>query len=143
MTRRSCRRGVRGFSLLEVVVALVLLGTTGVALFAWLNQSLDTSGRLQQRLEEARLLQMSQALIANINPASEAEGELQQFGVRQRWSAELIMPLETVQTFGAGGAGGVGGGWRVGLYRVRVQVDFLQSGRRLRYELLRVGKQQA
>lgn len=140
MTRRSCRRGVRGFSLLEVVVALVLLGTTGVALFAWLNQSLDTSGRLQQRLEEARLLQMSQALIANINPASEAEGELQQFGVRQRWSAELIMPLETVQTFGAGG---IGGGWRVGLYRVRVQVDFLQSGRRLSYELLRVGKRQA
>ena len=38
----------RGFTLIEVVVALAILGTAGMMLFAWISQNLQTAVRLEQ-----------------------------------------------------------------------------------------------
>lgn len=133
-----------GFSLLEVIVALLLLSSTGVALFAWINQSLASTGRLQQRLEDVRVLQQSEALMSDVNPAIAAEGELQDFGLRHHWIAEPTGPELPARAFGdlnEPGASSAGPRWYVRLFRVRVEVEVLRSGARYTYELLKLGRQ--
>ena len=44
--------GARGFSLLEAIVALTILGTSTVALMAWLQQSRDTLVRVERARDE-------------------------------------------------------------------------------------------
>ncbi|MCA3034435.1 MAG: type II secretion system protein, partial [Rhodocyclaceae bacterium] len=39
---------VRGFTLLEAIVALVLLSTAGLVLFSWINASFDGLARIEQ-----------------------------------------------------------------------------------------------
>lgn len=125
-----------GFGLLEVIVALVLLGSTGVALFSWLEQSMSTARRLQEVSEDARTLRLSQALLSQLNPAIDPNGELQEFGIHQQWQSELIRPEQAVVIF----AGAEGGPWRAGLYRVRVEAQAKDSGRVIQYEAIRLGR---
>ncbi|MFN7475909.1 MAG: prepilin-type N-terminal cleavage/methylation domain-containing protein [Burkholderiales bacterium] len=42
------RRGDFGFTLLEAIVALVLLTTAGLALFSWINNGFDSLQRIER-----------------------------------------------------------------------------------------------
>ena len=59
MTARM-RWRTHGFGLLEAIVALALLSGTGLALFSWINQNLQTASRLRAQEQEARLLLAAQ-----------------------------------------------------------------------------------
>lgn len=112
------RSGVRGFGLLEAIVALVLLAATGGALFAWLAQTTRDFGRADEAQERAKLSLRALALLEAINPNTEPVGERRVGDLTVSWRAELIEPVRTsVPTQAMQPVR-----WRVGLYRLQAEV---------------------
>lgn len=109
----------RGFTLIEVVVALAILGTAGMMLFAWISQNLQTAVRLQQAQARAQLQIEGVRWLGLINPAREPRGEQTQGNLQLRWSATLVEPVRTEFTYG----GSLLPRWELGLYRVRARLQ--------------------
>ncbi|MBT9455983.1 MAG: prepilin-type N-terminal cleavage/methylation domain-containing protein [Burkholderiaceae bacterium] len=125
----------RGFGLLEAIVAMTILATGGAALFAWIAQNLEAASRLKQH--EARVQQQLQAesLLATVNPSVEPQGERRLAGLMVRWQSELVaplrpsLPLQLRQQVR----------WRVGLYRLRVELQGPDPALNDRFEVLQTG----
>lgn len=109
----------RGFTLIEVVVALAILGTAGMMLFAWISQNLQTAVRLEQAQARAQLQIEGVRWLGLINPAIEPQGEQVQGKLQLRWSATLVEPVRTEFTYG----GSLLPRWELGLYRVRARLQ--------------------
>ncbi len=139
MPRRADRPGSsgrrRGVALLEVIVALTLLSGTGLALFAWINQSLESASRVARVDSEARQKLNALALLESVNPALESAGERELAGCRIEWRAQSLLPLRRNATFVAGAEGP----WWVGLYKVSVSVTVPQADAALKFEVIKVG----
>lgn len=112
-------RPQRGFTLIEVVVALAILGTAGMMLFAWISQNLQTAVRLQQAQARAQLQIEGVRWLGLINPARELQGEQIQGRLQLRWSATLVEPTRTEFTYG----GSMMPRWELGLYQVRARLQ--------------------
>jgi general secretion pathway protein I len=116
VARHRTRRGVgRGFGLLEALVALVILATTGTAVFAWVNVNLDTVRRVRAR-EATDLLRSQLANWAQtLNPAVQAQGEAELVpGTAVRWTARPLLSPQVVPPL----PGGTTTPFRVGLYEL-------------------------
>lgn len=88
MRPRAPRRRAAGFSLLEAMVAVALVATTGLALLGWLNQSLDAANRLAER-QHAQTLQLEASrFVDTLNPMESPSGETDVGPVRFAWSSE-------------------------------------------------------
>lgn len=107
-----------GFSLLEAIVAMAILASAGMALFAAMNQSV----RMVERAEAARERESAQrdalAWIQTVNPAIEPRGEAQLGDVMLHWSSE---PVEPPRDSAAGYLRA--GLYQVGLYRMHLQLE--------------------
>lgn len=76
-----------GFTLLEAIVALVLIATTGMALFGWVNSNVIALQRVQSgNARDAATLNALQYL-QNVNPMETPEGEVGLGDYRLRWKA--------------------------------------------------------
>lgn len=128
-------RSQAGFGLLEAIVALVLISSAGLALFTWINQSLQTASRIEQREREARLKLDALALMQPVNPSLQAEGKVTQAGIELSWRGELLEPEIPNATF----AGDNPGPWRVALYRVKVSAAHAAQGLQTEFELIKAG----
>lgn len=139
-SRSQCRssQGQRGFGLLEAIVAMTILATSGAALFAWIAQNLEAASRLKQ--SEARVQQqlLAESLLATVNPSVEPRGERRLGGLMVRWQSELVAPVrpsvplqlrEQVR-------------WRVGLYRLRVELQGPDPALDDSFEVLQTGLEQ-
>ena len=120
----------RGFSLLEAIVALAILATAGLALFAAMSQSVQ----MVARAEDARLadsaVRNAAAWMETVNPMETPQGEQQLGDVTLRWSAHLVEPERDAMT------GYLQPGlYRLGLYDVRLELR--QDGRLLADTVLR------
>lgn len=129
--RKTPDRG-RGFSLLEVLVALVLLASVGMALYGWVNSDLISFGRVQDHVERERVSRLALSYLETVNPMTDPVGQ-QTFGAyRMRWQAELLEePRQGIAP------AGVPSLYRLGLYRVRVEVEHPQ--RSWQFEFRKVG----
>lgn len=130
------RRSTRGFGLLEAVVAMTILAVTGAALFAWIGQNLEAASRLKQH--EARVQQqlLAEALLAAVNPFLNPEGERRLGGAAVvRWRSELAAPMRLSPPTQANESVR----WRVGLYRVHVQILHQDSTLSQAFEVLQTG----
>ncbi len=107
----------QGFSLLEAIVALLLLSTMGLALFNLLNSTLETVSRLEAHSQENQAFLNAVAYLKNINMTARPKGDVELDGLHIRWSAQAVVPLTS-------GAGRLGGGslYAAGLYQVEVEV---------------------
>jgi general secretion pathway protein I len=132
---RRRRASSSGFGLLEAIVALTLLAGTGMALFSWINQNLQSASRLRLHEQESRLLLSAQSLVDTVNPLQTPTGRLEVGGLAVRWEAEALEPARQNATF----TEGLGGPWLVGLYRLRVHAQDSVQGVELRFEQWRVG----
>lgn len=127
---------VAGFSLLEAIVALAILASAGMALFAAMAQSV----KMVQRAEAARERESAQrnaiAWLQTINPARDPDGRVQLGDVLVRWSARPVEPPRDSM------AGYLQAGlYQVGLYRVHLQLE--RDGEPLaEMEVRRVGYKQ-
>ena len=108
---------VRGFSLLEAIVALTILAAAGLALFAAMSQSLQMVGRAERAREVDSALLNAVAWMETVNPAETPQGEQQLGQVTLRWTSE---PLETPRDSMTGYLRA--GLYRVGLYQVRLEL---------------------
>ena len=132
----SQMRAARGFSLLEAIVAMAILGTAGLALFAAMSQSVQ----MVARAEDARLadsaIRNAVAWMETVNPAETPHGEQSLGDVTLRWSSELVEPERDAMT------GYLQPGlYRLGLYRVRLELS--REGRPLtEASIRRVGYRQ-
>lgn len=107
----------RGFSLLEAIVALAILASAGLALFASLGQSVQMVGRAEHAREVDAALRNALAWMERVNPMQAPQGEQEMGAYQLRWQAE---PLEPPRD-GATGAL-FPGLYEVGLYRVGLEI---------------------
>jgi prepilin-type N-terminal cleavage/methylation domain-containing protein len=111
-----------GFTLLETVVALVLLSTLGLALFAWIQQATVDASRAQRLEQEARLTLNAHSLMLAIDPVSNPAGELQQHGLTLKWTSRLVEPARPALAPSIDGVG-TPTNWRISLHEVRVEAE--------------------
>lgn len=106
-----------GFSLLEAIVALVLLSTVGMALFSWINTSLIGLNRAQAVITRTQTIQNALSAMEQINPAEAESGEMQVGNMEIEWYTEIVEPLQD----GVGYPLGTGL-YQIGLYDTHVTV---------------------
>ena len=106
-----------GFSLLEAIVALVLLSTVGMALFSWINTSLIGLNRAQAVIMRTQTIQNALSAMDQINPAVVAAGDMRVGDMEIEWHAEIVDPLQD----GVGYPLGTGL-YQIGLYDTHVTV---------------------
>lgn len=121
MRRKSARfpRNQAGFSLLEAIVAMVIMATGLLALYAWLSTNTQSLVRVQnhaQTLEDSR---SALALIETINPMKEPRGERQLGDMTVQWTSQ---PVVDRRHGTAGGMDTTPTVFDLGLYDVEVQV---------------------
>jgi len=91
VTRQRARRPTaRGFSLIEVIAALVILSTGAAAAFSWLAQSVSTLGRLraQERVQLVRMEVLD--YLRALNPSARPEGAVQMADFSFSWHSRPL-----------------------------------------------------
>lgn len=107
----------RGFSLLEAVVSIVLISTTGLALFSWINSNLISLGRVQETNARAEATQNALEYMAAVNPMLVPSGKASLGDKDLTWDAKLITPVKD----GTGYPMGTGL-WQFALYETNVTI---------------------
>jgi general secretion pathway protein I len=112
------RRPPAGFSLLEVIAALVILSIGAAAAFTWLTQSVATLARLrtEERAQLARLEVLD--YLRAINPAARPEGAVQMADFSFSWTSRPLR--EAVSALNALRAPGI---HEVSLFEVSAHVS--------------------
>lgn len=108
----------RGFSLLEAIVALVLLSTTGMALFSWINSTLSGLNHALESTQKIQFRKNALALMQQVNPAIAKTGEMTGAGFTLNWQATAITPLKQEITFN-----GTQGPYLLGLFDSQVTLS--------------------
>ena len=111
------RSRARGFSLLEAIVALAIVATAGLALFAAMNQSIQMALRAENARKTDTAMRNALAWMETVNPAITPEGKQQLGELSVEWQSEPVEPLRDaasgyVQT----------GLYQVGLYDVTLHI---------------------
>lgn len=113
---RSSRQ--RGFSLLEAIVALAVLASVGMALFAAINQSLQMVARAEAARERESAMRNVVAWLQTVNPAQTPTGEQPLGDYLVRWDSEPVEPpREEENGYMKTGL------YRVGLYDIHLRLD--------------------
>jgi general secretion pathway protein I len=120
---------------MEVVVALVILATSGLMLFAWVNQNLETASRLRDAQARAQLQLEGVSWLRLVNPALQPEGALQEGELHLTWTSTLVEPARNEFDFG----GSLFPRWEVGLYRIQATLKQGETGPRVSWEQLVAG----
>lgn len=76
-----------GFTLIEAIVALVLIATTGMALFSWINSNIITLNRVQEINAENTATMNAVEYLQNINPMITPEGQANLGSIRLSWKS--------------------------------------------------------
>lgn len=111
-------RKQHGFTLIEAIVALVLIATTGMALFSWINSNIITLNRIQENNNENAATVNAVEYMNNINPMTSPEGQANLGSYRLSWKAEAI----TEPRDGSGYPSGISL-YQLSLYQTRVTIQ--------------------
>lgn len=84
MTRQS------GFTLLEAIVALVVMATSLLALYGWLGSTTIGLQRAQSQVRSLEDARAAIAMLGDLNPVQDASGERELGPLRVRWESEAI-----------------------------------------------------
>jgi general secretion pathway protein I len=129
------RRRQTGFGLLEVLVAMAILASVGGGMMLWLQQSLDSSRRVEEAHARARLSLDALAVLSGLNPLLEPEGHRELGQMRLSWTSRALQPAAPGRSFVEGRPGA----WEIGLYEVKVKVEDRQADLTVDLKLLRTG----
>jgi general secretion pathway protein I len=117
--RLSSRAAERGFSLLEAIVAMVILASTGWALLAWINTSITSLGRIEE--SNARSAATANALeyMQTVNPMTRPQGRLRLGTLTIAWTTRPLTPVLDGSNFPRG----------VGLYQLAMYETVVRTFR--------------
>lgn len=79
----------RGISLIEVIVALVVISGFGAALFVWAGQTLKTASRAMAVLDEVTLDSNITEFAVSLNPARMPQGRVHVGIQTYEWSSKV------------------------------------------------------
>jgi len=97
MTKRGKKAREGGFTLLEAIVAMVLVGTAGVALFDWVNTSLATMRRIEDANGRADATANVLEFMEHVNPMLRSEGRATLGPYAIEWRSQpLASPVDGV-----------------------------------------------
>ena len=131
------RRSQQGFTLIEAIVAMVLIATTGMALFSWINSNLITLNRVQEANAESAATTNVVDYLNTVNPMLTPEGEAQLGDYQMRWKANA----STDPRDGAGYPYGTSL-YQLALYQTQVQVQKADGQPWFDFTLQQVGYKQ-
>lgn len=84
----------RGFSLLEAVVALVILASAGWALFSWVNASITSLRRVEDANARSAAISNAVEYMQTVNPMLQPQGQVDLGSYRIAWrAAPVTSPL--------------------------------------------------
>jgi len=108
-----------GFSLLEAIVAMAIVASFGMAIFAWINANLNTLNKIQSKSEHDQIVRTVVEYMQDIDIMEQPEGNenIGQYSVF--WKSTLIEPVKD----GANRTGGKSE-FEVGLYLADVSVNY-------------------
>ena len=112
----------QGFSLLEVIVALVLITSIGMALFSWMNTNTLSLQRVQFVQQRNIATRNALMYINTLNPLQTPQGSTTLGSYIVNWNAKALEPPKD----GMAHTGGQGF-YQVGLYEVAVEVQDLDK----------------
>ena len=92
--------GQRGFTLLEAVVAMVLISGAGSALFAWINSELGALSRVQQSNARAEAMVNAVEFMHTVNPMLAPEGKVPFAAYNLVWKAKAVTAVQDAANFG-------------------------------------------
>lgn len=93
-----------GFTLLEAVVALTILGFVLMGAFTWVGNDLKALGKVRDLALEEAAVQQAIAELEQLDLGVQPSGVLDWNGFRIGWRAELLTPVRQGRT-GTGGPG--------------------------------------
>lgn len=90
---KSIVKDITGFSLLEVLIALVLISMLGTTLFSWLNSNLININRVKQVNKQILHKDLLFEYAQLINPMQTPQGE-ESMGIYQiHWQSNISQPI--------------------------------------------------
>lgn len=84
----------RGFSLLEAVVAMVLISSAGYALFGWINSNIMALNRIHETNARSEAMQNTLEYMNGVNPMLKPEGSASLGQYKIRWESKPITLLQ-------------------------------------------------
>lgn len=127
------RRGARGFTLLEAIVAMVVFSLGAFALYGWLSTNTITLQRISDRRSVAEVRLSALDMMHGVNPMTQPSGRRTLDGLQVQWRAVPLEPPKASVT-----QVGFPNLFQVGLYQVDVRV--LQESRAVdRFTLRQLG----
>ncbi|MFT7222412.1 MAG: general secretion pathway protein I [Candidatus Azotimanducaceae bacterium] len=121
--------------MLEAIVAMTILATSGVALFSWFSASYEGLIRLEEIHEKQQLMDDLDAYFSTLNVRGEQRQEIKVNGFDVIWESTLADSMQQ----GRNGSGGLSN-FDLGLYDVNVSI--VKNDREIGdYEMRLVGYQ--
>jgi len=106
-----------GFSLLEAIVALLLVTMLSMTSFSWISSLLLSVEKIEQNARENLYQRNVTEFISDINLMAKPSGSQAFGGISLRWDAELIEPVKRGKSMKGGNTP-----FELGLYRVVVTI---------------------
>jgi len=126
-------RNQSGFTLLEAIVALVLIATTGMALLSWVNTNLISLGQVQQVQKRHEAMRSALAFMKMVNPLEMPLGEEVVGIYKFSWKAKAVVLPKDGVTYS-----GNLSNFQVGLYNTIVEIS-VQDSLLTRFTLRQIG----
>jgi len=124
----------RGFSLIEAIVAMVLIASLGMAIFGWVNSQLSALEHIKDSNARSRATSSTLEYLNLVNPMLNPEGKADLGEFKIRWTSR---PIEEPMD-GANYPTGVSL-YRVGLYKMTMEVRNLDDKPWFTFEVDHVG----
>ena len=117
-----------GFSLLEAVVAMVLISGAGYAVFGWINTNIMALSRIHESNARSAATQNVLEYMSGVNPMQKSEGTVSLGEYTVRWQSKPITLVQDGDSL-----------YQLALYDTLVQAERGETTRWLEFHIRQVG----
>lgn len=127
-------RRQQGFTLMEAIVALVLVATTGMALFSWVNSNILTLQRVQATNSQDAATVNALQYLHNVNPMATPDGKVALGTYTMNWTTEQLTEPRDTAGYPTGN-----GLYQIAMYQTQVRMQSQDGKDWFDFKLQQVG----